>query len=69
MAKKVIAYIFEYNKNILLQVLCCSITHLPLIVKGLLSASDAKIAADLGCDGVFISNHGGRQLDTTPATV
>jgi len=46
-----------------------SITDLPIIVKGILSAADAKIAADLGCDGVFVSNHGGRQLDTAPATV
>lgn len=42
---------------------------MPIIVKGILSAADAKIAADLGCDGVFVSNHGGRQLDTSPATV
>jgi len=53
------------NKYILL----FSITDLPIIVKGILSAADAKIAADLGCDGVFVSNHGGRQLDTAPATV
>jgi len=46
-----------------------SVTCLPIIVKGILSAADAKIAADLGCDGVFVSNHGGRQLDTSPATV
>lgn len=38
-------------------------------MKGILSVEDAKIAADLGCDGVFISNHGGRQLDSSPATV
>lgn len=47
----------------------CSITNLPIIVKGILSAADARIAADLGCAGVFVSNHGGRQLDTSPATV
>jgi len=46
-----------------------SVTDLPIIVKGILSAADAKIAADLGCDGVFVSNHGGRQLDTSPATI
>lgn len=38
-------------------------------MKGILSAADARIAADLGCEGVFVSNHGGRQLDTSPATV
>jgi len=51
------------------KIILFSITDLPIIVKGILSAADAKIAADLGCDGVFVSNHGGRQLDTAPATV
>ncbi|MFN7087015.1 MAG: alpha-hydroxy acid oxidase [Burkholderiales bacterium] len=35
----------------------------PLMVKGVLGAEDAKCAADNGADGVFVSNHGGRQLD------
>jgi L-lactate dehydrogenase (cytochrome) len=35
----------------------------PLVVKGVLSATDARRAAGLGCEGVMISNHGGRQLD------
>jgi L-lactate dehydrogenase (cytochrome) len=39
-----------------------------LAVKGLLCAADARIAADLGSDAVIISNHGGRQLDGSPAT-
>lgn len=34
-----------------------------LLVKGILSAADARRAAELGCDGVVLSNHGGRQLD------
>lgn len=34
-----------------------------LIVKGIASAADARQAADLGCDGIMLSNHGGRQLD------
>ena len=34
-----------------------------LVVKGVLSAADALRAAELGCEGVMISNHGGRQLD------
>lgn len=38
-------------------------TKLPLIVKGILSAEDARKAADHGADGVVISNHGGRVLD------
>jgi L-lactate dehydrogenase (cytochrome) len=35
-----------------------------LLLKGVLSGKDAAIAADAGVDGVFVSNHGGRQLDT-----
>ncbi len=35
----------------------------PLVVKGLLSKEDAKIARESGVDGVVVSNHGGRQLD------
>lgn len=34
-----------------------------LIIKGVMSASDASAAADAGADGVIVSNHGGRQLD------
>ncbi|OLL22723.1 Cytochrome b2, mitochondrial [Neolecta irregularis DAH-3] len=37
-----------------------------LVVKGIQTFEDAKIAADLGFDGIYISNHGGRQLDTAP---
>jgi L-lactate dehydrogenase (cytochrome) len=35
----------------------------PLIIKGLLDPEDARLAADLGADGIVVSNHGGRQLD------
>ncbi|GGG34133.1 alpha-hydroxy-acid oxidizing enzyme [Caldovatus sediminis] len=34
-----------------------------LVVKGVLAAADARIARESGCDGVIVSNHGGRQLD------
>ncbi|QFU09443.1 L-lactate dehydrogenase [cytochrome] [Rhodobacteraceae bacterium THAF1] len=34
-----------------------------LILKGILDAEDARRAADLGCDAIIVSNHGGRQLD------
>jgi len=34
-----------------------------LIVKGILNVADAQRAADLGCDGIVVTNHGGRQLD------
>ena len=36
-----------------------------LVVKGIMSAEDARIARDSGADGVIVSNHGGRQLDGT----
>ncbi len=41
----------------------------PLLVKGVLTADDVRHAADLGADGVVVSNHGGRQLDSAPATL
>jgi (S)-mandelate dehydrogenase len=40
-----------------------------LIIKGILNAADAKRAADLGCDGIVVSNHGGRQLDSAVAPI
>jgi L-lactate dehydrogenase (cytochrome) len=40
----------------------------PLIIKGILDAEDAIAAADVGADGIVVSNHGGRQLDGVPAT-
>lgn len=46
-----------------------SITKLPLIVKGVVRADDAKRAVDVGASAVVVSNHGGRQLDTSPATI
>lgn len=46
-----------------------SVCQLPLIVKGVLRADDATRAVELGCDGVWVSNHGGRQLDTSVAAI
>jgi L-lactate dehydrogenase (cytochrome) len=40
----------------------------PLILKGILDPDDAKMAADLGADGLIVSNHGGRQLDGVLST-
>ncbi len=40
-----------------------------LIIKGLLDAEDARLAAKLGADAIVVSNHGGRQLDGVPSTV
>jgi len=41
----------------------------PFLLKGLMHVEDAIQAAGLGCDGLVISNHGGRVLDTTPTVV
>ncbi len=40
-----------------------------IVIKGLLSAADTLKAREIGCDGVVISNHGGRQLASLPATI
>lgn len=42
-------------------------SSLPVIVKGILTAEDAKLAADHGARSIIVSNHGGRQLDTVLA--
>src|SRR5580693_8250393 len=41
----------------------------PLVVKGVLTGEDARRAIDGGADGIVVSNHGGRQLDTVSATL
>jgi 4-hydroxymandelate oxidase len=46
-----------------------SITRLPLIVKGVIRPDDAARAVQHGAKAIVVSNHGGRQLDTAPATV
>jgi L-lactate dehydrogenase (cytochrome) len=40
----------------------------PLVIKGILDPDDARAAADLGADGIIVSNHGGRQLDGVLST-
>jgi lactate 2-monooxygenase len=45
------------------------LTSLPLLVKGVLSAEDAKRALDAGVDGIVVSNHGGRQVDGAVASL
>jgi isopentenyl diphosphate isomerase/L-lactate dehydrogenase-like FMN-dependent dehydrogenase len=42
---------------------------LPILVKGLLTAEDARLAVGAGADGIVVSNHGGRQLDRSPAAL
>jgi isopentenyl diphosphate isomerase/L-lactate dehydrogenase-like FMN-dependent dehydrogenase len=44
-------------------------TRLPVLVKGILTAEDAKLALENGVDGVVVSNHGGRQLDGALASI
>jgi glycolate oxidase len=44
-------------------------SRLPLIVKGILNPDDAVLAVEHGVDAVYVSNHGGRELDHLPATI
>ena len=46
-----------------------SLSPLPIVVKGILTAEDADLAAGAGAGGVVVSNHGGRQLDGVPAAL
>lgn len=41
----------------------------PLVIKGVMSAADARHSIDSGADAVWVSNHGGRQLDGHPASL
>ncbi|KAK4153116.1 hypothetical protein C8A00DRAFT_43900 [Chaetomidium leptoderma] len=41
----------------------------PLVIKGIQTAADARRAVEAGVDGIVVSNHGGRSLDTVPASV
>ena len=45
-----------------------SITRLPMLLKGVLHPADARQAVSVGAAGLIVSNHGGRTLDTAPAT-
>ncbi|KAG5590252.1 hypothetical protein H5410_040766 [Solanum commersonii] len=46
-----------------------TITHLPILLKGVLTAEDARLAVESGAAGIIVSNHGARQLDYAPATI
>ena len=41
----------------------------PIVLKGVQTVDDAVLAADAGVEAIALSNHGGRQLDTAPATL
>lgn len=44
-------------------------TKMQIWIKGVLTAEDTELAIQHGCDGILVSNHGGRQLDGVPATI
>jgi len=46
-----------------------SITPLPILVKGILTPEDARLAVAAGVSGIVVSNHGGRQLDGVEASI
>ena len=46
-----------------------SLTPLPLVLKGIVTEEDARLAVEAGVDAIVVSNHGGRQLDGAPATL
>ncbi len=46
-----------------------SVTNLPIVFKGVITAEDAALCAEHGVDGLIVSNHGGRNLDTTIPTI
>ncbi|XP_050899846.1 glycolate oxidase 1 isoform X2 [Lathyrus oleraceus] len=46
-----------------------TITSLPILLKGVLTAEDTKLSIQAGVSGIIVSNHGARQLDYVPATI
>ena len=46
-----------------------ALTSLPILLKGILTAEDARLAVEHGAAGIVVSNHGGRQLDGVQATI
>ncbi len=47
----------------------CGSVPVPVVVKGVLEPEDARLAVEHGAAGIVVSNHGGRQLDGTAATI
>lgn len=45
------------------------LTGLPLILKGIQTAEDAALAVQHGVEGIYLSNHGGRQLEGAPSAL
>jgi 4-hydroxymandelate oxidase len=46
-----------------------SLSSLPLVIKGIRTAEDARLCAENGVDGILVSNHGGRQVDGTMSSI
>lgn len=46
-----------------------NVTSMKIILKGVMTEEDAELAAEHGADAIVISNHGGRQLNSSPATI
>jgi 4-hydroxymandelate oxidase len=46
-----------------------SVTRIPIVLKGVMTAEDALLAVEHGVDAIIVSNHGGRQVDGTLATI
>jgi L-lactate dehydrogenase (cytochrome) len=46
-----------------------SLTSVPIILKGIQTAADARRAMNAGCKGIFISNHGGRAIDSASPAI
>ena len=46
-----------------------TVTRLPIVLKGVLTKEDAIMAVKSGASAIIVSNHGGRQLNGSPATV
>lgn len=61
--------LMTYLLTLFLQRFFYSFTHLPVVLKGILTKRDAVLATKSGCKGIIVSNHGARQLDSVPATI
>jgi 4-hydroxymandelate oxidase len=46
-----------------------SLTKLPIVLKGIMTGEDARLAAEHGIDGIVVSNHGGRVIDSVQGTI
>lgn len=47
----------------------CKTAKVPVVLKGILNPADAELAVHTGAQAIIVSNHGGRNLDTVPATI